>query len=305
VAVIKSESGSWDDGQEVPVTISHDGEYATATALGCEDPSISGIPLSSAVGEVGSQSPVAVTKPESRNLDNDQKVHTGQQLAGFPKHLVSFPVNRLRRYTALSLYFERANLLIENLVTKLERTGSVLDDERFVTIHEVSPSELSKQVMVVRGGKSDGTDLFSDTVSHGGASSMDMVYIPPTIKLEAGYQMIYDMYHTRFQTRWKHLHNLNVPQAEFVYRVGALKDFRLEHLESAVDRAHKIRAGGRLAPKDWSPPKNAKIKGVLDDEVDEDDRLDENSENEEETLLQEDESNYDYKGQAESLSVRS
>jgi phosphopantetheinyl transferase (holo-ACP synthase) len=43
VAVIKCELGTWEDGQVVPVSISHDGEYATATALGYDPSSLGGL----------------------------------------------------------------------------------------------------------------------------------------------------------------------------------------------------------------------------------------------------------------------
>ena len=33
IAIVISETGGWDDGQVVPVSISHDGDYATAVCM--------------------------------------------------------------------------------------------------------------------------------------------------------------------------------------------------------------------------------------------------------------------------------
>jgi hypothetical protein len=279
VAVIKSEAGSWDDGQEVPVNISHDGEYATATALGCDDPSIKGIPVASSPEKDSSQSPVTVVKA------SDSTIHRRK----------------------IAMYLSKTNVLVKSLVKELRangKFGSDEDDKRFVAIHEILPPiKAWRRPISIKGEKSDGTNFIFHTVGEGG-DRLEIFYIPPTIEIEAGYRMIYDLYHRRFRERWRNEDGFLPLGVNFVFRVGALKDFTLIDGESGMGRARKIGEKKMKMPQRW-PPHVDGLPGNVEGAffvVDEDD-VDENPE-EGETPLQEAESDDNHEGQEEPVAGR-
>jgi hypothetical protein len=79
-AVVISESGSWEDGQEVRLSISHDGDYATAVCMAYEPDPSEAIKVSTQGGKKPVISQASLSIREAARLLEDDKYHGHRQV---------------------------------------------------------------------------------------------------------------------------------------------------------------------------------------------------------------------------------
>jgi hypothetical protein len=214
MGIIKCDAGTWENGYEVPLSISHDGGYATATALGYMGPVVD----STARAPPSSKPIPALTSSRSTSQSNG---------------LQSWPLDELEDFCRIAgQHAETLRKLHDKVVLKRNRWVLVK------SLREAKgPSQLSTAFSVsdLRGTTRPTTHLtrFFD--------------LKPNVEREAGCRKLYEL-HSNLRDKES---QVSVSVELFT---GMFSDFQLKVGESPKDRAMMIKQGSSKGPIKWIPP---------------------------------------------------
>lgn len=238
-AFIKSLSGSWDDGIQVPISISHDGEYATATAIGYDPAAAATHPVDGSVRQARSKDErrKMAKSPTAGQLDTHRQVEESQK----------------------NTLLKRESQILSMIKELGDRSTDTSQSEHYyVRVLNLSPGMLRQITFTGRVGGRD-VHLRGRVRRKPGRKPYVIFELPLNVTKEAGCEMISKSLALRAR---KSQPTTDEDHSDLMFVVGTKAEFAANMHGSEEKRYQRLLKGlakgpNEKGPKIWVPPNDS------------------------------------------------